>query len=74
MSVGCLEPQFFKVFIDKFNAALPRDFEFEGDWRPTLGVQRDIPQWPKMKAYFRKGFLTNSRDYWTQVFHGTRQI
>lgn len=70
MSVGCLEPHFFKIFIDKFGGALPKDFKFENDWRPTPAVQRDVQQWSKMRAYFRQGFLTGSRDYWTQVFHG----
>jgi len=71
MSVGCLEPQFFRIFIEKFGGALPKDFKFENDWRPTLAAQQDVQQWPKMRAYFRQGFLTNSRDYWAQVFHGT---
>lgn len=71
MSVGCLEPQFFRAFINGFSAALPRDFDFENGWRPTSVMQDDTDEWPKMKAYFWKGFLTNTRDYWTKVFHGT---
>lgn len=73
MTVGCLEPQFFKAFIDGFSAALPKNFEFENGWRPMPGGQTDTREWPKMRAYFEKGFLTNTREYWTQVFHGTRQ-
>ncbi|XP_006459337.1 hypothetical protein AGABI2DRAFT_177311 [Agaricus bisporus var. bisporus H97] len=71
MTVGCLEPQFFKAFIDKFNKALPHGFDFEDGWRPTPNAQADTREWPKMRSYFEKGFLTNTREYWTDVFHGT---
>ncbi|KAF9443575.1 CoA-transferase family III [Macrolepiota fuliginosa MF-IS2] len=71
ITVGCLEPQFFKAFTDGFRAALPQNFDFENGWRPTASTQADISQWPKMKAYFEKGFLTSTRDHWAKVFHGT---
>ncbi|KAJ3568483.1 hypothetical protein NP233_g5678 [Leucocoprinus birnbaumii] len=71
MSVGCLEPQFFKVFIDGFSAALPKNFEFENGWRPTPDIQANKDEWPRIRAYFTKGFSTNTRDYWGKVFHGT---
>jgi alpha-methylacyl-CoA racemase len=69
MTVGCLEPQFFKVFIDGFSKALPDDFNFEHGWRPTPNVQTDTTEWPRMRSYFEKGFLTNTREYWTKIFH-----
>lgn len=74
MTVGCLEPQFFKAFIDKFNKALPHGFDFEDGWRPTPNAQADTREWPKMRSYFEKGFLTNTREYWTDVFHGVQHL
>lgn len=74
MTVGCLEPQFFKAFIDGFSAALPDDFDFENGWRPTPATQGNIKEWPRMRTYLEKGFLTNTRDYWAKVFHGTSQL
>lgn len=72
MAVGCLEPQFFRAFIIGFKAALPTDFEFQNDWRPTPDMQADTKKWPTMRAYFEKGFLTNTREYWSKIFHGMR--
>jgi len=72
MTVGCLEPQFFKAFINRFNTALPKTFVFDNGWQPTSTTQSDRDQWPKMKAYFEQGFLTNTREYWGKVFHGTQ--
>ncbi|KAF5359847.1 hypothetical protein D9756_003359 [Leucocoprinus leucothites] len=71
MTVGCLEPQFFKAFIEGFSAALPKNFEFENGWRPTPDLQANKSEWPRMRAYFAKGFLTDTREYWGKVFHGT---
>jgi alpha-methylacyl-CoA racemase len=65
-----LEPQFFKVFIERF----VREVEVAGklsEWVPTPAMQKDIAQWPKMKQYFENGFLTRDRNYWGQLFHGT---
>ena len=73
MTVGCLEPQFFKVFINRFSTALPETFVFDNGWQPTSAMQSDRDQWPKMKAYFKQGFLTNTREYWGNVFHGTQR-
>ncbi|KAJ7274447.1 CoA-transferase family III domain-containing protein [Mycena haematopus] len=70
MSVGCLEPAFFKAFIEGFVKAVPPGFTLDG-WIPTPAVQFDTGEWPKLKEYLTKGFATRGRDYWTQVFHGT---
>jgi alpha-methylacyl-CoA racemase len=67
MSVGCLEPEFFKAFLDRFNASLPRDFSFNG-WKPTISSQRNRDEWPKFFEYLEKGFLTKSRDEWAEIF------
>ncbi|KDQ57210.1 hypothetical protein JAAARDRAFT_35817 [Jaapia argillacea MUCL 33604] len=71
MSVGCLEPQFFAVFIKHFKNALPKDFSVGNGWVPSAEIQDDKATWPQMKEYFTKGFKTNTRDYWGKVFHGT---
>ncbi|KAJ7170603.1 CoA-transferase family III domain-containing protein [Mycena crocata] len=68
MSVGCLEPAFFKVFLELFMKAAPAEFSLDG-WIPTVDVQFDQDEWPKLKAYLTKGFATQGRDYWAQVFH-----
>ncbi|KAF8206501.1 CoA-transferase family III [Mycena galopus ATCC 62051] len=70
MSVGCLEPQFFKTFIEGFVKAVPPGFTLDG-WTPTPDVQFDTGGWPRLKEYLTKGFATQGRDYWAKVFHGT---
>jgi alpha-methylacyl-CoA racemase len=70
MSVGCLEPAFFKAFIELFLQAVPPGFGLEDGWTPTVEVQFSRDQWGKLKEYLTKGFLTNDRDYWATVFHG----
>ena len=69
MSVGCLEPVFFKAFIEGFVKAVPPGFTLDG-WVPTPDMQFDTGEWPKLKEYLTKGFATRGMDYWTQVFHG----
>jgi alpha-methylacyl-CoA racemase len=69
MSVGCLEPRFFQVFLEHFLNALPKDFfAGQGNWRPTVASHCDRSEWPELKSFLEKGFLTNTRDYWTDVF------
>ena len=70
MSVGCLEPQFFKTFITIFVTALPPDFDPHNGWKPSPEVQFKRDQWPKLTEYITKGFLTSPRDFWAGVFHG----
>jgi alpha-methylacyl-CoA racemase len=71
MSVGCLEPQFFKEFITHFSAGLPKDFTMLNGWKPTTDTQTDRDEWPQLKEYLENGFMTNTRDYWAGIFHGT---
>jgi len=71
MSVGCLEPQFFKTFITIFVRTLPPDFDPHNGWKPSPEVQLKRDQWPKLAEYITKGFLTNPRDFWAGAFHGT---
>ena len=74
MSVGCLEPQFFEEFIRLFLDALPRQFSIQSGWKPTTDTYGDKDDWPNLKEFLEKGFMSNSRDYWAGVFHGTRSI
>ncbi|KIJ67100.1 hypothetical protein HYDPIDRAFT_26503 [Hydnomerulius pinastri MD-312] len=70
MSVGCLEPQFFAAFIDKFNSAL-RTHGTKTSWTPTRATQFLKEDWPKLRNYIEDGFKTMPRDYWAEVFHGS---
>ncbi|KAG6831803.1 hypothetical protein H0H92_007480 [Tricholoma furcatifolium] len=70
MSVGCLEPQFFKVFIDGFLKALPKGFSLDG-WRPNTATQGNQGEWGMLREFLTAGFKTNTRDYWAAIFHGT---
>lgn len=69
MSVGCLEPAFFKAFLEGFVKAVAPGFSLNG-WIPTLDVQFNREEWPKLKEYLTRGFATRGRDYWAKVFHG----
>ncbi|KAH8118047.1 CoA-transferase family III domain-containing protein [Phellopilus nigrolimitatus] len=72
MSVGCLEPQFYRAFIEKFIGALPQAFLGEqGDWRPTEAMRTDESKWPRLRAFLEFGFRTRTRDEWAKIFHGT---
>ncbi|OBZ72494.1 Alpha-methylacyl-CoA racemase [Grifola frondosa] len=72
MSVACLEPQFFRVFLERFCAALPSDFALDDGWKPSgVEVQNDKSAWLRLKEYFEKGFKLFPRDHWTNIFHGT---
>ncbi|KAF9485195.1 CoA-transferase family III [Pholiota conissans] len=71
MSVGCLEPQFFKVFIEIFIKALPKDFDPFNGWHPTPSTQNHKDEWPRLGEYLTRGFLTRPRDFWTDIYQGT---
>ncbi|KAF9046908.1 CoA-transferase family III [Hymenopellis radicata] len=71
MSVGCLEPQFFASFLSTLLQNLPTTFSLESGWRPTTDSQTRQEEWPKLKEFFTKAFLTQTRDCWAQKFHGT---
>ena len=76
MSVGCLEPQFFKAFIQRFVDALPQEFldrpEWRGKWQRWNGKEQYRKEgWPLMRRFFEEGFRLYERDHWARVFHGT---
>lgn len=70
MSLGCLEPQFFQAFINGFLKALPYGFALSDGWQPTIRSQHDRDEWSRLREFIELGFRTNSRQYWTEVFHG----
>lgn len=70
MSVGCLEPHFFKIFIEAFVNVLPRDFNPCGGWKPDSTTQSKQEEWPNLEVYITKGFLTQPRDFWARLFLG----
>ncbi len=70
VSIGCLEPQFFKTFLDKFMFTLPKEYVQQAEWVPTLKGQYSTKDWPKMSKFFEKGFRLYDRDHWVTVFHG----
>lgn len=74
MSVGCIEPQFFKAFINLFVANLPEDFDPLDGWKPSPDTQSQIDKWPLLRKYLTKGFLTRPRDFWGQAFHGSYHL
>ncbi|KAH9919352.1 CoA-transferase family III [Amylocystis lapponica] len=71
MSVACIEPQFFRTFLDRFCSALPEGFALDNGWKPTFAVHGDRWLWPQLKEFVEKGFRLHPRDHWAKVFHGT---
>lgn len=74
MSVGCIEPIFFNIFMKHFVPALPKGFRpppnLEG-FISGLAAGLDRSKWGELREYFEAGFLTRTRDEWTKTFHGT---
>lgn len=70
MSVGCLEPQFFKAFIEGFTKAVPQDFDPFNGWKPDTSTQFEREEWPRLQQYLTQGFLTHPRDHWADLYHG----
>ena len=72
MSVGCLEPHFFKTFIGHFIEGLGPDFPLE--WQPPPETYMNREEWPKLRKFLADGFRSNTRDHWTGIFHSKRPI
>ncbi len=71
MAVGCLEPKFFAVFVERFIKALPQDFlESNRGWTPALRQQYDRSEWPTMRYFLEKAFKVHGRGYWENIFEG----
>ncbi len=59
VAVGCLEPQFFAVMVEKLGLA-------DRNYR-----QNDRTDWPRMAADFTTAFAARARDEWAAQFAGT---
>ncbi|KAF5367465.1 hypothetical protein D9758_003785 [Tetrapyrgos nigripes] len=71
MSVGCNEPKFFKLFIDKFIESVPEGFQSTFGWTPTPATRQNRQEWPKLRQYLEEGFMTRTRNDWAKLFDGT---
>jgi alpha-methylacyl-CoA racemase len=75
MSVGCLEPQFFKIFTNVFVGSLPDEFlDKHRGWKPTEESRTDISEWPRMRRFLEDGFRNKTRDEWAKIFHGRTSV
>jgi alpha-methylacyl-CoA racemase len=61
MSVGALEPQFFKVLLQGLGLG-------ETSWAED---RADESKWPELKSLFEEIFKSKTRDEWEAVFDGT---
>ncbi|KIK63163.1 hypothetical protein GYMLUDRAFT_72424 [Collybiopsis luxurians FD-317 M1] len=73
MTLACIEPQFYKIFLEKFCESLPDDFTRSEKWREIVVAtsQNDRKVWPKLKEFLTNGFAMRSRDEWAQTFFGS---
>jgi alpha-methylacyl-CoA racemase len=60
VSIGSIEPQFYKILLDKLGLA-------DAD----LPAQMDRTAWPALKQRFEALFKTRTRDEWCQIMDGT---
>lgn len=60
MAVGCIEPQFYAIMIDKLGI----DVE-------TFGKQNDPRVWPAQHATLEEIFASDTRDHWADLFNNT---
>jgi len=58
LSVGCIEPQFYKLFIEGIQVTQ----------LPEFSRQNDRKTWPKMKATITEVLKTKTRDEWAHIF------
>jgi alpha-methylacyl-CoA racemase len=60
VSVGSIEPQFYRILLDKLGLA-----------GADLPAQMDRAAWPAMKERFAAIFRTKTRDEWCRIMEGT---
>lgn len=60
MAVGCIEPHFFKCFVEL--AGLPAS---------DIDIQNDQQQWPAMCERYAAHFKSRTREQWQQTFEGS---
>lgn len=72
ISVGCVEPRFFEIFINQFIKGLGPGATLE--WQPSLETHMNREEWPKLRKFLVDGFRSNTRDHWAKIFQGKRSI
>ncbi|KAG8935958.1 hypothetical protein FRC02_005433 [Tulasnella sp. 418] len=77
MSVACLEPQFYKTFLDTLLKTLSRSSpQFVREWEnkgliPRADNQMDRSGWGSTREFLEAAFLQLDRDSWANAFHDT---
>ncbi|MBJ6371949.1 CaiB/BaiF CoA transferase family protein [Sedimentitalea arenosa] len=61
MSVQCIEPQFYRQFLDLIGLVD----------HPDMAEQMNRRKWPQQSALVEQRFLTRTRDHWEKIFAGT---
>ncbi|GAA5920404.1 hypothetical protein JCM6882_003266 [Rhodosporidiobolus microsporus] len=69
MSMGPIENHFYAAFLKLFISALPPSVIPSPP--PAAADQLDRTTWPSLTAFLTRGFLTRTRNEWTQLFLGT---
>lgn len=71
ISVACIEPKFYEIFLEKFMSTLPSAFlQRWGTEVPTIHEQMDRNKWPRTRAFFEGGFQCYTRKQWEDTFAG----
>jgi alpha-methylacyl-CoA racemase len=70
LAVGCIEPQFFRAFLDGFYRAVPHAWLEKEPWRPDARMQMQKELWPQWRDLLERGFKLKTRDEWARVFAG----
>lgn len=73
IAVGCLEPRFFMIFLERFMDGVPSawlEVQKKRGWVPDAGSQSRKEEWGHLRAFLERGFRLLERDEWTKVFHG----
>lgn len=65
MSVGAMEPQFYKIFVEGLGFDI-KDLPDRGEdpWP-------DDKNWPELRGIFKKRFLEKTQNEWRSIFDGT---
>lgn len=66
MSVGAIEPQFYRDLLRLLKANLPTSFA-----HPEATHQHDSSRWPALRQYFTEAFASKPREEWERIFLGT---
>ncbi|KAJ4476210.1 CoA-transferase family III domain-containing protein [Lentinula aciculospora] len=73
LTLACIEPHFFKIFIGRFLEVLPEYLVLSDEWRefPFIAAQADRKLWLKLKQLLTSGFSLRTRNEWADIFFGT---